>query len=183
MTKKKKVGVIALVIASSIISCLLLFLVARAVICTWFIYELSQIYDGPPENFVTKVDSPISLEQAREEVPFPLPDEASDIYYAHFRYLMAYEFLVKFKAPLEICKSHAIYIIQRYNENETNPDRHILLEFNEITDTPLPVWDSDFPLNITWFDLENIKKGLRIDDGISIWIDTDRNIFYYCETD
>ena len=186
MTKKKKVGVIAIVIASSIISCLLLFFAVQAVICTWFIYELTQVYDGPPGNFVTKVDSPISLEQAREEVPLPLPDEASDIYYSHFRYFMAYDFKVKFNAPLEVCKSHAMDIIQKYNENKNDWDRPVALEFIVISEPLSQSQDSEDtypPLNITWFDTYNIENGLEIGDNPTIWIDTDRNIFYYSASD
>jgi hypothetical protein len=60
---------------------------------------------GPAENFVTKTDSPLTLEQARKDLRFPLPDEASDIYYARYAQWISYDFIVKFKAPVEICKS------------------------------------------------------------------------------
>jgi len=141
---------------------------------------------GAAENFVTKVDSPLTLENARKDLKFLLPDEASDIYYAHYAQWIAYDFKVKFKAPLEVCKSHALHVIQRYNENEGNPDRKIVLEFTVISEPPRPE-GSGPPINIMWFDVHNIKNGFKI--GIKgaqqpmIWIDADRNLFYYRLTD
>ena len=141
---------------------------------------------GDAENFVTKVDSPLTLEQARKDLRFPLPDEASTIYYAHYRQWIAYDFIVKFNAPVELCKSHALVLIEKYNENEENIDRHISLDFEDITEPPYktPIGD---PLNIDWFDIHHIKNGLFIGSygpmQPSIWIDTDRNIFYYRLTD
>jgi len=139
---------------------------------------------GSAENFVTKVDSPISLEQARKELTFPLPDEATDVYYAHWHQWISYMFKVKFSAPLDVCKSHAIDVIQRFNEN--HPDRKIPLELTEISDlSVLPKEDTSPspPLNITWFDVHDIKNGFKIGTigpmQPMIWIDADRNIFYY----
>jgi len=137
---------------------------------------------------VTKVDSPISLEQSREELNFSLPDEASDIYYAHYRYFMAYDFKVKFNAPLEVCKSYALDMIQRYNENKYDWESHVALEFTIISEPPFMSEESEDtypPLDITWFDTYNIENGFKIGEGTSpvIWIDTDRNLFYYEMTD
>lgn len=134
---------------------------------------------GKAEHFVTKVDLPLSLEQAREELKFPLPDQASDIYYAHYHQWIAYDFMVKFHAPLDVCKSHARYIIQEYNNK--NPDRHISgLTFFE--DLSFPVVSSG-SMNVAWFDLHEMKRGFVTGEGgpmqPMIWIDADRNIFYY----
>ena len=164
---------------------IILFVIASGVFAFWACSAIKSFlaqdeFFGPAENFVTKVDSPLSLEQARQDLKFPLPDEASDIYYAHYHQMISYMFMVKFSAPIEICKSHAIDTIQRFNGN--NPDRQINLEFSAITE-PLSSAESNPILNVTWFDAHNIKNGLMI--GVMgamqpmIWIDTDRNLFYY----
>ena len=139
---------------------------------------------GAAENFITKVDSPITLEQARKDLKFPLPNEASDIYYAHYAQWIAYNFMIKFQAPIEICKSHAICLIEKYNKE--NPDKKITPELIEIIEPPFPA-ETGPPFNITWFDVHNIKNGFEIGTGAihqpSIWIDSDRNLFYYRLTD
>jgi hypothetical protein len=143
-------------------------------------------FGGPAEIFATKADSPFTLEQARKNIRLPLPDEASDIYYAYYAQWIAYDFIVKFKAPVETCKSHAMLLIKQYNENEGNADRHIPLEFKDITEPPQMVQIGP-PLNVDWFDVSHIKNGLMIAGNNSmqpsIWIDTDRNLFYYRLTD
>jgi hypothetical protein len=141
---------------------------------------------GSAGKFVTKADSPLTLEQARNNLRFPLPDEASDIYYAHYSQWIAYDFIVKFKAPVETCKSHAMLLVEQYNKNEGNVDRRIPLKFIDITEPPL-MEQIDQTLNVDWFDVHNIKNGLMISGNNpsqpSIWIDVDRNLFYYRLTD
>ena len=157
--------------------------------CSLFFWGFSAIrsflahdeFFGKTENFITKVDLPITLEQARKDLKFSLPDEATDIYYAHYKQWISYDFMVKFKAPLEVCKSHALAIIQEYNENEKNPDRYISgLTF--FADLSFPKVSSQ-PLNVTWFDLHKIEKGFITREAgpmqPMIWIDADRNLFYY----
>ena len=179
MTKKQIVGGI-----------IILFVIASGSLAFWAYSAIKSFlahdeFFGPAENFVTKVDSPISLEQARKELKLPLPDEATDIYYAHYHQMISYMFMVKFSAPLDVCKSHALDIIQRFNEN--NPDLHINLEFSAIAEPPAGDGNLAPPLNVTWFDTHNIKNGFMIaGNGLSqpsIWIDADRNLFYYSLTD
>lgn len=169
MNKKTKILIV-------IASCALLF-GGFSIIRSFLIHDE---FLGPADNFVTKVDFPLTLEQARKHLTFPLPDEATDIYYAHYAQWIAYDFMVKFTAPFEQCKSHAIYLIEKYNEE--NPDRKMPSELTIIAELPLPEDTSD-PINITWFDVHNIKNGFIIATGGSlqptIWIDADRNTFYY----
>lgn len=141
---------------------------------------------GPAENFITKTDAPLTLEQARNKINFSFPDEASDIYYAHYSQWIAYEFFVRFNASAEVCKSRALLLIEQYNSNENNTQRHIPLEFKQITKPPAKEV-IDHPLNIIWFDVHNIKNGFTIGGNNPsqpfIWIDVDRNLFYYRLTD
>lgn len=178
MVKKHKVVIIIIVLG---VFCGLLF-GAYSAIKSFLAHDE---FFGPAEKFVTKVDAPIPLEQAREELKFPLPDEATDIYYAHYHQMISYMFVVKFSAPLEVCKSHAIEIIQSFNEN--NPDRQINLEFLAITEPQVGDGDLGPLLNVTWFDTHDIKNGLMIGAMGAmqpmIWIDADRNILYYSMID
>jgi hypothetical protein len=141
---------------------------------------------GYAENFIAKTDSPLTLEQARKDLRFPLPDGASDIYYARYAQWKSYDFIVKYKAPVEICKSHAILLVEQFNKKEANVDRHIPLEFKNITEPPQMMHIGQ-PLNVNWFDVHHIKNGLMIAGNNSmrpsIWIDIDRNLFYYRLTD
>lgn len=153
-------------------------LIVQQIACVWFISQIPPGIGGPAENFVTKIDSPLMLDQARKELNFPLPDEASDIYYAQYRQLFAYEYKIKFNAPVEVCKSHALLLIRQYNQK--NPNRTIPLEFSEISESTQLMQEYTYPpLNIIWFDLQNIQNGLTIGSNPMIWIDTDRNLFYY----
>lgn len=179
MNKKTK----RIILISIIIGCCVLLFGGYSALRSFLAHDE---FFGPADNFVTKVDSPLTLEQAREELSFPLPDEASDIYYAHYFQWIAYDFIVKFKAPVEVCKSHALLLVEQYNENEGNVDRHIPLEFMDIIKPPRILQISE-PLNVDWFDVQHIKSGLMIGkDNPSqpcIWIDADRNLFYYRMTD
>lgn len=148
----------------------------------WFFSQVLPELTEP----VTKVDAPISLEQARKELKFPLPDEATEIFYAGYSQWMAYEFRVKYNAPVEVCKSQALLLIERYNKE--NPDQKISLKFSEISELPFQETENTYPpLNITWFDVHNITNGFVIGGGGSycpmIWIDADRGLIYYCVTD
>ena len=143
---------------SIIIGCCALFFWGYSALRSFLAHD--EFY-GPAENFATKVDSPLTIEQARKDLRFPLPDEASDIYYAHYAQWIAYDFIVKFKAPVEICKSHAMLLVEQYNENEKDINRHIPLEFKVITKPPQIVQIGE-PLNINWFDVHHIKNGFMI---------------------
>lgn len=132
---------------------------------------------------VSVLTEPISLEEARKKLDIPLPDRASNILYAGYAEWVAYDFILKFEAPVDICKSHALLLLEEHNK-QTSQEK-LPLEFRTITETP--TISGKLPFDIDWFDIHNIKNGLLAGDSGShqpmIWIDTDRNIFYYRYTD
>lgn len=140
--------------------------------------------NAPPEDFVSALSEPVSLEVARQQLGIPFPDGATNILYGQYAQSIAYEFMLKFEAPLDVCKSHAIVLIERHNTNM--PDQLVPGELRELTEAPAPIPPKP-PLNVTWFDVHKINKGFVAGEIGShkprIWIDSERNLFYYIYTD
>ncbi len=138
----------------------------------------------PTKATILIVKDPVSLDEARSQVSFPLPDEAVNIMFAEYQEWMAYEFLLKFEAPVDACKAHARLLLKQ--DNRDNPDSPVSVELRPLTASPQAVPPSP-PLNATWFDVENIEQGLTGGEGGShrptIWIDTERGLVYYLLTD
>lgn len=83
----------------------------------WFLAHqfVESLFNAPPEDFAHALSEPISLEVARQELDIPLPGNATNILYAQYAQWIAYEFMLKFEAPLDVCKSHALLLIERHN--------------------------------------------------------------------
>jgi hypothetical protein len=163
------VGLLALLIAGFIL------------IGHWFAESL---FNAPPEDFAHSLREPIALDVARQELDFPLPDGATNILYAQYAQWIAYEFMLKYEAPLEVCKSHALVLLQRHNTNMT--ERLVPVELRALSEPPKAV-PPEPPLNVDWFDIHNITNGF-IGGAFGshqpmIWIDADRGILYYRYTD
>lgn len=139
---------------------------------------------SPPKQTAFALSEPVSLEDARQQLSIPLPDGAANILYGQYAELSAHEFVLRFEAPVEVCKSHAEVLINRHNRD--NPGSRVSGELREITEPP-PTILAQPPLNITWFDIDNIRNGVVTGEVGShqprIWIDTERGVFYYIVTD
>lgn len=151
----------------------------------FFTHQFTEsLFNAPPEDFAHALSEPISLEVARQELGIPLPENATNILYAQYAQWIAYEFMLKFEAPLDVCKSHALLLIERHNTNA--PDRLVPAGLRKLKETPAAIPPSP-PLNVTWFDVHKIKKGF-VGGAFgshqpTIWIDADRGILYYRYTD
>ncbi len=147
----------------------------------WF---TSNLFNAPPEDYAVALSKPVSLEVARQELDMPLPDGATNILYGQYAQWIAFEFMLKFEAPLDVCKSYAVALLERHNTNR--PEARVSTDLRELTVVPDPVPPAP-PLNISWFDIHNIKKGFGAGAPGShqpmIWIDAERNLFYYRYTD
>ena len=136
------------------------------------------------EESAHALSEPVSLDVARKDLSIPLPDGATGILYAQYAHWIAHEFMLKFEAPLEVCKSHALVLLERHNTDM--PQNQVAVELRNLTEPPNPV-PSGPPLNVTWFDIHNIKNGFVGGEvGPSqprIWIDADRGILYYSSAD
>ena len=167
-----------LIVTSAVLFGLLL-LAATAILCLRHaVTRISR--DESPEKFTRALSEPVSLDKAREDMDLPLPDGAKSILYAQYSRWIAYEFILKFEAPLEVCKSHALALLRRHNEDKRiDPVPVELRPFAPTPDSTPKKWVLDVP----WFDVHNIKNGfVGGDSGSSlpmIWIDAERGIFYY----
>ena len=126
----------------------------------------------------------MDLETARKQVDIPLPDSATEIFYGYYSEWMAYDFILRFKAPLETCKAHASILLKHHNK--TSPENLVSEKLQEMTEIPEQISFTGFS-NVTWFDIHNIKDGFIAGEFGShqprIWIDKTKNILYYRYTD
>src|SRR5450759_3416809 len=60
---------------------------------------------------VVRYDRPITLEQAKKDVRFPLPSSCSNIYYACYMDWQAYVELVRFQAAVTDCIKHVDVVV------------------------------------------------------------------------
>ena len=142
------------------------------------------LFNAAPEDFAHTIDEPIALDTARQELDIDLPDGATNLLYAQYAQWIAYEFMLKFEAPSEVCKSHALVLLQRHNTNM--PERLVPVALHPLDAPPEPV-PPEPPLNVTWFDIHNITNGF-VGGGFGshqpmIWVDADRGMLYYRYTD
>ena len=154
-------------------------------------YLVRYISSFAPSEYVYKTAHPMSLAEARGKgpgkCPIDLPGEATEIQYARYSCWQAYVDVVRFHAPVAVCRSQALKLIEKHNE-ESAPDfrAFVPITFKEIHSAPDAI-NPCSEINIRWFDIENIKKGVFIGEFGShiprIWIDEEKEIFYYLYTD
>ncbi|MEN6449717.1 MAG: hypothetical protein ABFC96_04420 [Thermoguttaceae bacterium] len=147
----------------------------------------SKIYEEMSRATVAQSSGPLTVEQARRQTAFSFPDSAKNIQFATYRQWVATLDFVRFEAPVSDCCDTARKIIASHNKK--NPDRKVLgLRPLDRTNRNQPMAESNTsPLSAPWFDPQTIRKGLVAgethSDTPSIWIDTQRGVFYYQYTD
>ncbi len=127
---------------------------------------------------------PVSVERARRRCPIPLPASARNVQYKTFRFWVAYEEYVRFEAPVEDCVAHVPVVIRQWNADSPS-------DLRQTSETPQPLEQAPrhpgMLLDVPWFDVENIKKGLSAGAGgplvPTVWVDSQRGVFYYMVTD
>jgi len=133
---------------------------------------------------IRKSDSPLTLNEAKTKINFQFPKSAKNIYFADYNQWIVKEFLMKFDASLEDCKSFSLNLIEKHNQEA--PKRKIPNELFKIEKSPDP-FSPQPSLKVKWFDIDRIKHGFYAGKNAShtprIWIDSDRNKFYYLYTD
>jgi hypothetical protein len=135
------------------------------------------------DRVVDHYTTPLTVEQARQQdCPIPLPNSARNVQFVvDSGGLIALEILVRFEAPVEICRNHVHVAFDAWEKQ----NQHLLMpSLIAIDHTPSPE-DKDMVGRASWFDVEKIKHGLRTDSSydIQFWIDEDRGIFYCKITD
>ena len=103
---------------------------------------------------------------------------------ARFSQWTAYEIFVRFEAPKADCVAFAERIIAAHDREHARSAPVAFAEFEgpverSVASTP--------HLETEWFDIQAIRHGVVGGSGPShspkVWIDTDRGVFYYKQTD
>ncbi len=146
-----------------------------------FFYMMSP---GEVDHYKT----PLTVEQARQlGCPIPLPDSARNIQFVVASGgLVALEILVRFEAPVDVCKSHVQVAFDAWAKQTQRPLHPLPLVPLDYTPPPE---DKDMVGKAPWFDVDKIERGLKAGNGTGtsyetqFWIDDDRGIFYCKITD
>ena len=134
---------------------------------------------------VLKTDRPRTVQEAYKLCPIPLPDGAFNVQCADWGAWLAVVRIVKFQAPVEVCKVHAIRLVEEHNRS--NPGRVPLSITLQALRTPRAPVSLPPEMEVDWFDVNNILSGFIAGESGShtpqVWIDDQRGVFYYLLTD
>ena len=133
-------------------------------------------------------DVPMSRDEAlKKGIRFPFPSTAQNIQIAQYSFGFAYELLVRFEAPVSVCEQHVAEVLKWHEKNwhgKGMPKQEVLsTEKVDHVD-----YIENFTLKPTpWFAPGTLKRGLHVGKpGCSVpemWIDQEKGIFYFRETD
>lgn len=136
---------------------------------------------SPVTPQVLKTRSPVSLAAARKDCPIPLPDTAKNIQYAAWSQWIAHETYVRFDAPASDCLTQATAVLQPYAQQFGSS-----VVSREVSGPPESFHASD-KLDVQWFDIGKFTKGVvfQLSDhhGPAVWVDTNRQCFYFIDED
>ena len=130
-------------------------------------------------------DTPLPYAQAIKEkdIDFPLPPSSHNINYAMYADWQAYQRFVRFEAPVEDCIRHIDAVIAWHNKMNKRTSSYPRAEVTSVR----PCGGDKTMGPTPWFDVDRIKRGLYMGEDSShtpqIWVDRDRGVFYYYETD
>jgi hypothetical protein len=135
-------------------------------------------------DLLEHVDKPITLREAQHRgEDFPFPMSASNIYYAEFIEWQEHEFILRFQSPGKDCVAAIPAILKWYNNIH-----HTSVSYTPVrlpSPTILPRSTSLTPVD--WFDSMRIQDciyaGANVSQAPNIWIDMDKDILYYRESD
>ncbi|WP_397384056.1 hypothetical protein [Prosthecobacter sp.] len=136
---------------------------------------------------VLRFDAPMTRDEfLKKGIKFPTPSTARNIQIARYSYGFAYELLVRFEAPVSVCEQHVAEVLKWHDmwrdkampkQEEPTAEKvdHVDYTENSVL-KPTP-----------WFDPGALKRGLHVGKPGSsvpeIWIDQEKGIFYFRETD
>jgi hypothetical protein len=167
-----------LIIVMGMVLAAVLIVVAERV---YVVYTLAKVDFFAESNCLERN---LSLAEANRRCRFPLPASATNISFAEWRMGMGYEFYIRFEAPAQTCLAHvpAALAFGGKSGGATSMPTPVLAP---ITAPPSAVRSPS--LDLSWFDVESIRNGVKTDGGSShvatVWVDTDRGVFYYMVTD
>jgi hypothetical protein len=137
---------------------------------------------GP--DHVKRYDKPLTYAQAAKEreIDFPLPASSHDIYYGMYADWQAYTLVVRFEAPVDDCIKHMATAVawndKVYKRTSSYP---------RVSVTNVDYVNAGGLDPVPWFTPHTITHGLFTGTNSShtpeIWVDLDKGIFYFKETD
>lgn len=142
------------------------------------------MYKCSQPDYVKRFDKPLTYAMAIKDpdVEFPLPASSSEIYFGMYADWQAYTRIVRFKAPVKDCVSHMDAVIawsDRMNHRTSSYPRKKLSRVDHQGAGCLEP--------AKWFTPDTITDGLYQGKDSShtpqIWVDLDKGIFYFKETD
>jgi len=134
---------------------------------------------------VEQTSRPLSFQEARSKCPIPLPAGARNVQFAFIQDWIYYQCFVRFEVNYDEGVAHAENVFRDHAEQMkwkfTEPRRE------PITSPPSPGISPDRALRVEWFDVAKIRSGISFGELNSwqpqVWVDKDRNLFFYCLTD
>jgi hypothetical protein len=160
------------------------------VTATLILLILFLTYACSPQRKATRIDKPMTLDQARrirQLADFPFPSSAHDIYYAGYSDWLVYAALIRFDASPQDCETIALELV-RWNRTSNKAN-----DFSEYL--PIPINgqrylagpDRDFLPEIKWWDDVIVRHGVFVgkegDGRPQVWVDYDSKRVYYYESD
>ena len=131
---------------------------------------------------IKRNDVPMSRDEAlKKGIRFPFPSTAHNIQIAQYSFGFAYELLVRFEAPVSVCEQHVAEVL-KWHESMSKQEAPPVEKVDHVD------YAENFMLKPTpWFNPGSLKRGLHIGrPGCSapeMWIDQEKGIFYFRETD
>jgi hypothetical protein len=134
---------------------------------------------------IEQTTKPLALEEARQRCPIALPEGATNIQFAYYSDATVHQSFVRFEVAFETGVSHVDRVFREHAERMKwsfkSPAEHAITEAPSLSVTPMS------QLHVDWFDLEKVHHGKTYGELNSwqpqVWIDADRNVFFFCLTD
>jgi len=118
----------------------------------------------------------------KKDIDFPLPSSSHDIYYGMFAEWQEYTCIVCFEAPVEDCIKH-IATVLAWDDGVY----HRTSSYPRLSVTNVETDDAACLKPAKWFTYQEIAHGIYSGTNAShspqIWVDVDKGVFYFRETD
>ncbi len=132
---------------------------------------------------IERHDVPMSRDEAlKQGIQFPFPSTAQKIHVARYSFGFAFELLVRFEAPVSVCEQHVAEVLKWHDKSMPNQEKPSVEQVDHVDYV-----ENSMLKPTPWFNPGTLKRGLHVGEpGCSvpeIWIDQEKGIFYFRETD
>lgn len=157
-----------------------------------FLGFLGIVWWGITTPDIVRTAHPVPRTEAEQRCPIPLPAGARNVEYAVWSHWISFIVLVRFEAPPEECVKHIDTILTWHDEK--NPALTTLQKrrprppsYSGVPVTHVDRVDTSVLKPVPWFNPHLITRGIHA--GVpgshtpEVWVDLERGVFYYRETD